>query len=255
MNDIVATIAAATLATGTAPATVGASQPSTVKSVVLVHGAFVDGSGWQSVYKILQRDGYDVTVVQNPTATLGEDVETTKRAIAAAPGKVILVGHSYGGVVISQAGSDPKVAGLVYIAAFAPDDGESVETLISTPVPGAPKPPILPPVDGFLFLDKVKFADAFAADVPSEEARFMANSQVPWGVAALSAKVTSPAWRSKPSFYLVATDDKMIPPAAQRNMAKRAGAHVEEAAGSHAIYVSKPDIVAAFIVKAARAAK
>jgi len=176
-----------------------AGPRSSVKSIVLVHGAFVDGSGWQGVHSILKRDGFDVTIVQNPTASLDEDVAATTRAIAAAPGRVILVGHSYGGAVISQAGSNPKVAGLVYIAAFAPDEGESVETLIAKPVPGAPKPPILPPADGFLSLDKAKFAGAFAADLPLREAKFMADSQVPWGAAALSAKITHPAWRSKPA--------------------------------------------------------
>lgn len=178
----------------------------------------------------------------------------TKRAIAAADGKVILVGHSYGGVVVSEAGTDPKVAGLVYVAAFAPDKGESVNSLIANPPPGAPVPPILPPNDGYLFLDSAKFAAAFAADVKPEVAQFMAASQVPWGVAALQGAVTEPAWKVKPSWYLVAKDDHMIPPPAQRQMAARAGAKVEEVAGSHAVYVSKPAAVAAIIEKAARGA-
>ncbi len=233
-------------------ASAGTDARSAVKSIVLVHGAFVDGSGWIGVYNILKQQGFDVTIVQNPTQSLADDVAITKRAIAAAAGQVILVGHSYGGAIISQAGTDPKVAGLVYVAAFMPDAGESVETLISTPVPGVTPPPILPPADGFLFLDNRKFADAFAADIPHGDAVFMADSQVPWGVEALSAKVTVPAWRSKPSWYLVAADDRMIPPVAQRQMAARAGAHVEEASGSHAIYVSTPEIVAALIVKAAQ---
>src|SRR5436190_16694568 len=197
-------------------------------SVVLVHGGFVDGSGWQGVHQILSDQGYEVIVVQNPTITLANDVAFTRRAIAAARHPVVLVGHSYGGVVITEAGNDPKVTSLAYIAAFAPDAGESVETLIANPPPGAPVPPILPPQDGFLKLDSDKFAASFAADVDPATAQFMADSQVPWGVSALAGKVSVPAWKSKPSYYLVASDDHMIPPAAQRAMAKRAGAKVVE---------------------------
>ena len=221
-------------------------------SVVLVHGGFVDGSGWQKVHARLKDNGYNVTVVQNPTLSLEDDVAVTRRAIAQAPGKVILVGHSYGGVVITEAGNDPKVAGLVYIAAFAPDNGESVSALIKDPPPGAPVPPILPPQDGFLFLDKAKFAASFAADVEPEKAAFMADSQVPWGLDALGGAVSDPAWKKKPSWYLVATEDRMIPPPAQRQMSKRAGAAVVEETGSHAIYVSHPEVVAAIIKKAAQ---
>ena len=225
------------------------------KTVVLVHGGFVDGSGWEGVYKILRKDGYTVAIVQNPTISLADDVAATKRIIAAQNGPVILVGHSYGGAVITEAGNDPKVAGLVYITAFAPDKGESVSTLIKDPPPGAPVPPILPPQDGYLFLDKLKFATSFAADVEPERAAFMADSQVPWGVEALSGTISEPAWKTKPSWYLIATDDKMIPPAAQRFMSERAGSTVVEAAGSHAIYVSQPHAVAAVIEKAAGAGK
>jgi pimeloyl-ACP methyl ester carboxylesterase len=221
-------------------------------TVVLVHGGFVDGAGWVGVYNILKQDGYDVSVVQNPTTSLADDVVATRLAIAQAQGPVVLVGHSYGGVVVTEAGTDPKVAGLVYIAAFAPDKGESVQSLIADPPPGAPAPPILPPVDGYLFLDKAKFRDSFAADVGEAKAAFMADSQVPWGVDALSGAVSEPAWKTKPSWYLVATEDKMIPPPAQRQMSKRAGSTVVEAAGSHAIYVSKPETVAALIAKAAK---
>jgi pimeloyl-ACP methyl ester carboxylesterase len=192
--------------------------------------------------------------VQNPTTSLADDVAVTRRAIAAAPGKVVLVGHSYGGVVVSEAGTDSKVAAVVYIAAFAPDAGESVSSLIANPPPGAPVPPILPPVNGFLFLDKKKFADSFAADVRPEVASFMADSQVPWGVDALSGKVTQPAWKVKPTWYLVATDDRMIPPDAQRLMSKRAGSTVVEVKGSHAIYVSQPEAVAGLIEAAAKQA-
>jgi pimeloyl-ACP methyl ester carboxylesterase len=223
-------------------------------SVVLVHGGFVDGSGWQGVHQRLVSDGYDVIVVQNPTASLVDDVAVTKRAIASAKHPVVLVGHSYGGVVITEAGNDPKVKSLAYIAAFAPDAGESVETLIANPAPGAPVPPILPPVDGFLALDHDKFAESFAADVDPPTARFMADSQVPWGIAALAGKVSVPAWKSKPSTYLVATDDRMIPPPAQHAMAGRAKASVVEAKGSHAIFVSKPDVVVAAIKQAAELA-
>ena len=223
-----------------------------VKNVVLVHGGFVDGSGWEGVYKALKKDGYTVTIVQNPTISLADDVAVTKRALAAQDGPVILVGHSYGGVVITEAGNDPKVAGLVYIAAFAPDKGESVSALIKDPPPGAPVPPILPPQDGFLFLDKAKFAASFAADVSADAAAFMADSQVPWGVEALGGAISEPAWKTKPSWYLVATEDKMIPPDAQRAMSKRAGSTVVEVKGSHAVYVSQPQAVASLIEKAAK---
>lgn len=192
-------------------------------AVVLVHGGFVDGSGWEGVYKILKKDGHDVSIVQNPTSSLADDVAATKRILAAQNAPVILVGHSYGGVVITEAGNDPKVAGLVYIAAFAPESGESVSTLSKNPPPGAPVPPILPPQDGYLSLDSAKFVASFAADVSNEKAEFMANSQVAWGVEALNGAVSEPAWKNKPSWYLIATDDKMIPPPAQQFMAKRAG--------------------------------
>src|SRR3981189_2926223 len=220
-------------------------------NIVLVHGGFVDGSGWAAVYGILKKDGFNVVVVQNPTLSLTDDVAVTRRAIAAQRGAVLLVGHSYGGAVITEAGTDPKVAGLVYIAAFAPDKGESVSSLIKDPLPGAPVPPILPPQDGYLFLDEAKFRASFAADVSEAKAAFLADSQGPWGVAALSGGVSEPAWKTKPSWYLVATEDQMIPPPAQRQMATRAGATVAEAAGSHAIYISQPEAVAALIVKAA----
>ena len=211
----------------------------------------MDGSGWEDVYKLLRKDGYDVSIVQNSTISLADDVAATKRAVAAQDGPVILVGHSYGGVVITEAGNDPKVAGLVYIAAFAPDTGESVASLIKDPVPGAPVPPILPPQDGYLALDKAKFAASFAADVNKEKAEFMANSQVPWGAEALNGAISKPAWKSKPSWYLIATEDRMIPPAAQHFMSERAGSTVVEVKGSHAVYVSKPEAVAALIEKAA----
>jgi len=228
---------------------------SPVKNVVLVHGGFVDGSGWEGVYKILKKDGYSVTIVQNPTISLADDVAVTRRAIALQNGPVILVGHSYGGAVITESGNNPQVAGLVYIAAFAPDKGESVDSLIKDPPPNAPVPPILPPKEGFLFLDRAKFAASFAADVNPDVAAFMADSQVPWGVDALSGVISEAAWKSKPSWYLVTTDDKMIPPDAQRSMSKRAGSKVVEIKASHAVFVSQPQATASLIEKAAKEAR
>jgi pimeloyl-ACP methyl ester carboxylesterase len=221
-------------------------------NVVLVHGGFVDGAGWEGVYRILRKDGYAVSIVQNPTLSLAGDVAATKLVLAGQDRPVVLVGHSYGGVVVTEAGTDPKVAALVYIAAFAPDRGESVASLIKEPPPGAPVPPILPPQNGYLFLDKAKFHASFAADVEADRAAFMADSQVPWGVEALSGGVSAPAWKTKPSWYMVATEDHMIPPPAQRIMAKRAGSTVVEERGSHAIYVSQPGAVAALIAAAAK---
>jgi pimeloyl-ACP methyl ester carboxylesterase len=223
-----------------------------IQNVVLVHGGFVDGSGWQGVYDLLTADGFNVSVVQNQTLSLESDVETTTNVLDLQDGPTILVGHSYGGAVITEAGTHDSVAGLVYITAFAPDQGESVSTLIATLPPGAPQPPILPPQDGFLFLDREKFAASFAADVPAREAAFMADSQVPWGVEALNGTIADPAWRSKPSWYLIATDDRMIDPPLQRTMAERAGATTTEVPGSHAIYVSQPGAVASLITQAAQ---
>lgn len=227
----------------------------TSRNIVLVHGGFVDGSGWEAVYRVLRKEGHTVSVVQNPTISLRDDVSVTKRVIAAQSGPVVLVGHSYGGVVMTEAGNDPKVVALVYIAAFAPDTGESVSSLIKDPPPGAPVPPILPPQDGYLFLDKTQFPASFAADVDAGKAEFMADSQVPWGVEALKGTISQPAWKAKPSWYVVATDDRMIPPPAQRFMAERAGATVIEVAGSHAVYVSQPDVVAGLIAGAANSVK
>lgn len=222
-------------------------------NVVLVHGGFVDGSGWQGVYELLKQAGYKVSVVQHPTLTLEGDVTATRQVISSQDEPVILVGHSYGGAVITEAGTHPNVAALVYVAAFAPDSGESVNTLIANPPPDAPVPPILPPQDGFLFLDREKFPASFAGDLPAAQAEFMADSQLPWGVGALGGSITEPAWRVKPSWYLVATEDRMIPPPAQRAMSGRAGSTVVEARGSHSIYVSQPAAVAALIEQAASA--
>ena len=224
---------------------------SALGTVVLVHGGFVDGSGWQGVYGHLKNDGYNVAVVQNPTLSLQGDVAATNMVIDAQSEPVILVGHSYGGAVITEAGTNPNVVGLVYIAAFAPDAGESVNTLIANPPPGAPVPPILPPRDGFLFLDREKFHASFAGDVDDDQAAFMADAQVPWGIEALGGTITEPAWRSKPSWYLVTTEDRMIPPPAQQFMSERAGSTVVEVAASHSVYVSQPGAVAELIEKAA----
>jgi len=245
MTKTVVSLAALALAAG---ATIAAAAPyGNRPTIVLVHGAFVDGSGWAGVHHILRNDGYPVIVVQNPTTSLADDVAVTRRAIAAAESNVILVGHSYGGVVITEAGADPKVLALVYIAAFAPDQGESVSSLNANAPPGAPQLPILPPVDGFLLLDKNAFPSVFAADVAPDTSRFMADSQVPWGFQALEGKVSTPAWKTKPSWYLIPQDDKVIPPAAQRAMAGRAHATIREIPGSHAVYVANPDAIATLI--------
>ena len=227
---------------------------STRGNVVLVHGGFVDGSGWQGVYDALKADGYNVAIVQNPTFSLEGDVATTHRVIESMSGPVTLVGHSYGGAVITEAGTHDNVAALAYIAAFAPDKGESVNSLLEGLPPGGPQPPILPPVDGFLFLDREKFPASFAADLPAAQAQFMADSQVPWGLDALGGQVSQPAWRFKPSWYLVAGDDRMIPPPAQRSMAERIGARavVEVAGASHSVYVSQAAATADLIKQAAR---
>lgn len=227
-----------------------------VNDIVLVHGGFVDGSGWAGVYTLLENEGFSVSVVQNPTISLEGDVAATKLILDQQSGDAILVGHSYGGAIITEAGTHQKVVGLVYITAFAPDAGESVNTLIANPPPGALfAPPILPPVDGYLFLDKEKFAASFAADVEAATAKFMADSQVPWGVNALGGTITVPAWKHKPSWYLLVTDDKMIPLPAQRFMCERAGATSTEVPGSHAIYVSNPSAVAELIKTAASSSR
>ena len=231
---------------------VAAQAAGTKPSVVLVHGGFVDGSGWEGVYNILKKDGYEVSIVQNPTASLTDDVAFTRRVLEKQGGPVVLVGHSYGGAVITESGSAANVKALVYITAFAPDAGESVQTLTSNPAPGAPVPPIVPPKDGYLGLDVAKFPASFAGDLPLQKAQFMADSQVPWGMDAYMGKISQPAWKSKPSWYLVVTDDRMIPVAVQRTMAKRANATVVETKGSHSIYVSNPKVVASLIERAAK---
>ena len=232
-----------------------ATSDSESMNIVLVHGAWADGSGWEGVYHALRKEGFSVSVVQHPTISLAEDVKATRRVVAAQNGPVVLVGHSYGGAVITEAGNDPKVVALVYVAGWIPDKGESVASLIQDQIPpSAPVPPILPPQDGFLLLDKAKFPAAFAGDVDPERAAFMADAQLPWGLAAVSATISEPAWKTKPSWSLVTTEDRMIPPDAQRFMSNRAGATVVEVAGSHAVFVSQPAVVANLIVQAAKEA-
>ncbi len=220
-------------------------------TIVLVHGGFVDGSGWRGVYDALRSDGFDVRVVQNPTKSLADDDTTVRDVLDTIGGPVVLVGHSYGGAVITEAGTHDRVAALVYITAFAPDQGESVQSLIATFPADGPQPPILPPVNGYLFLDRAKFHESFAADLADEDAAFLADAQVPWGLGAPGGTITRAAWRVKPSWYLHVTDDRMIPPAAQASMAERTGATVVSTPGSHAIYVSQPKTVADLIRVAA----
>jgi len=222
-----------------------------IKNIVLVHGGFVDGSGWQGVYDHLTADGYRVSVVQNPTLSLAGDVAATHLVLDRIDGPAVLVGHSYGGAVITEAGNHPNVAALAYITAFAPDKAESVNSLIAGFPADGPQPPILPPVDGFLFLDRDKFHASFAADLPARQAAFMADAQVPWGVNALDAAISEAAWRIKPSQYLLTTQDRMIPLSAQRAMAERIGAAITEVPASHSVYASRPQVVASLIKQAA----
>jgi pimeloyl-ACP methyl ester carboxylesterase len=216
-------------------------------TVVLVHGGFVDGSGWRGVYDELRADGTDVRVVQHATKSLADDAATTRDILDSVDGPVILVGHSYGGAVITEAGTHDKVAALVYITAFAPDQGESVNTLLGGFPQDGPQPPILPPVNGYLFLERAKFHESFAADISDDDAAFQADSQVPWGLDALGETITEAAWRSKPSWYLHVSDDRMIPPVVQTSMAARIGATVVETPGSHSIFASQPKVVADII--------
>ena len=250
-SSVLATLFIAIASIGVAAATTAAHAAERINNVVLVHGGFVDGSGWEAVYKSLKAKGYNVAIVQNSTHSLADDVAMTKAVIDAQDGPVVLVGHSYGGVVVSEAGNDPKVSRLVYIAAFQLDAGESIKKMFDKAPPGGPVPPILPPSNGYLMLDKAKFAASFAADVKPERAAFLASAQVPWGVDAFTGEVTTASWHSKPSWYLLTQDDKMIPPDLQHFMSKRAGATVVETRGSHAVYESRPASVAAIIEKAA----
>ena len=251
MNKLFGAAAAAALV-ATAAHAAPAEKP---VSIVLVHGAFVDGSGWQKVYTQLTRDGYEVLVAQNSTATLDGDVATATRAIQNARHPVILVGHSYGGMVITEAGNDPKVRRLVYVAAYIPDTGETVASLTATPIPGYAPVPILPPQDGYLTVETTKFPRFFAADVDPNLTRFMAASQVPWGLTAVTTKIDQPAWKTKPTYDLITTEDHMIPTPQQRQMVARAHAHSTDVTSSHAVMLSHPDQVVAYIEQVAAEAQ
>ncbi|UPJ52646.1 alpha/beta hydrolase [Bradyrhizobium sp. 200] len=244
MKPLISALAAMSIAT--AQAAPAASAERTV-SVVLVHGAFVDGSGWKSTYDILSDAGYEVLVVQQPTITLRDDVAETERVIAKARHPVILVGHSYGGMVITEAGNNPKVRSLVYLAAFAPDAGESVSTLAEAPAPAGEHKAPLVAEGNYLLVDRDKFSASFAADVDVATTRFMGAAQLPWGLQAVQTKVDRVAWKAKPTYYMVTSEDHMIPPTAQRSMARRSGAKVTELKSSHAVMLSHPREVAAFI--------
>lgn len=223
-----------------------------IRNVILVHGAFADGAGWEGLHRILATKGYTVAVVQHPTRSFAEDVGYVSRAISAMDGPVILIGHSYGGAVITEAGRDPKVKALVYVAGWVPDAGQSVFSLIGNLPAGSAQPPILPPQDGFIIVDPERFPDSFAQDVEPAKAKFMAIAQVPWGLEAANGTVSEPAWKSKPSWYLLTTEDRMIPPEGQRVMADHAGMRVTEVAGSHAVFMSRPEVVASMIEEAAQ---
>lgn len=226
-----------------------AVQAAPVKNIVLVHGAFVDGSGWKSVYDILSHDGYKVTLVQEPLTSFAEDIAATRRVLDQQQGPVILVGHSYGGAIITQAGNDPKVAGLVYIAAHALDAGEN-RAEISKKYPNTAHP-FIKTSDGYVMLDPQYFPGDFATDLPKEQAIFQAQSQIPTSPTSLAAVVTEAAWRTKPSWYMVAKSDKIINPDLERMYAKRAKSHTVEVDGSHAVFQSHPKDVAALIEQAA----
>jgi pimeloyl-ACP methyl ester carboxylesterase len=236
-------------------ATAQADAAVTAKNIVIVHGAFADGSGWEGVYRILTKDGYNVTIVQNPLTSLDADVTATKNALASQDGPAVLVGHSYGGAVITQAGDDAKVKSLVYVAAYVPDAGESVGDLLAAADKSVPAPPIL--IDGekgIALLDRAKFPEAFAADVNRKKAEFMAASQAPLGLPAVGTKLTIAAWKSKPSYYIISSDDHMIPPADEKKFAAKANAvQTFEFKASHAVFISQPEKVAKVIEQAATA--
>jgi pimeloyl-ACP methyl ester carboxylesterase len=224
-----------------------------VENIVLVHGAFADGSGWQPVYNILKKKGYNVKVVGNSNFGLEQDATTTQNVLDRLKGPAILVGHSYGGAIITKAGMSDQVAGLVYVAAFAPNSGETLGAIIASGTPD-PKSGFLPPENGFVWYDKDKFHGGFCADLPDEEAEFMADSQVPVSVSSFGYLNGEPAWKHKPTWYCVATEDHTIPPDAERFWAKRMNAQVTEIKGSHVIFISQPEKVAAVIDEAAKKA-
>jgi pimeloyl-ACP methyl ester carboxylesterase len=231
-----------------------ANAQTTVKNIVLVHGAFADGSGWEGVYKILTKKGYKVSIVSNPLTGFVDDVAAVKRVIDRQDGPVILVAHSYGGAVITEAGNDPKVAGLVYISAFVPDANQTLLQLLQSGLP-APTSGTLPPdSNGFVWYDRAKFHASFCADLSDEQASFMADAQIPLSASVLGSSITNPAWKTKSSWYIVATEDHELSPDAERLAAKRAGAVVTEIKGSHVVFISQPKAVSAVNEAAAQGA-
>lgn len=242
-----ASILALTGASSAAPAT-GA-----VRNIVLVHGAFADGSGWKPVADILKADGYSVSVVQQPMTSIADDVAATVRVLDMQSGPTVLVGHSYGGAVITEAGNHANVASLVFVAAFAPDEGEALGAL-SGSIPAAAHS-IAPTTDGYLFVDTAQFPADFAADLPAASAEFMAVSQMPINGKIWGTSIAAPAWKVKPSFAILTTEDRMINPELQRSMYGRAKSEITEIAGSHAVFLSQPQAVADVIEAAAQAAK
>ena len=243
---LAAVVVAASSAVEAGPAAIGA-----VKNIVLVHGAITDGSGWRGVYDILTKDGYRVSVVQQPLTGLADDVAATKRVIDQQDGPVILVGHSYGGSIITVAGADPKVRALVYVAALQPDAGETSNQLAASMPAEVPSSDLKPTKDGFVFLDPTKFAADVAADLPPAQAEYMAHAQMPVAAAAFDAPVTVAAWHDKPSYGIVATADRALNPMLARWMYKRSGAKITEIKASHLVYISQPDAVASVIETAA----
>jgi pimeloyl-ACP methyl ester carboxylesterase len=248
-NDIIT--GASTTNLGSSTLAGMASEATGVKNVVLVHGAFADGSGYKALYKVLSQNGYQVTVVQNPLTSLEDDVAATRVVLDKQDGPTILAGHSWGGAVITQAGNHPNVAGLVYVAAFSPDEGESLGKLLS-PYPPDPKNGILPPANGFSWYDKAKFHEGFCADLSKEQADLMADSQVPVAASAFTYVFKEIAWKSKPTWHIVATEDHSLPPDLERFMGKRTGGKVSEIKGSHAFFMSHPKEVADIIEGAAK---
>jgi len=244
-------VAAAAAAVALLSAAVAPARAEPVKNVVLVHGAFADGSGWRRLADILRKDGYTVSIVQEPETSLADDVAAANRVLDRQSGPAVLVGHSYGGAVITEAGNNAHVASLVYVAAFAPDEGEKLGALLGSVAPAANSTG--PTADGYLMVDQAKFPADFAADVPAAEAQFMAISQVLLSASVLGTPITAPAWKTKPSYGIVATQDRMINPDLERSMYKRAGAKVTEIKGSHAVFISKPNDVARVIEQAAKA--
>lgn len=250
MNKHLLLAAASAVLIATATIAAATPAPPSVKNIVLVHGAFADGSGWAAVAKILRRDGFTVSVAQPPETSLEDDVAAANRTIDAMGGPVVLVGHSYGGIIITAAGNNEHVKSLVYVAAFQPDTGESLGSLAASKPAASAGPK--PSTDGFLYLDQPSFHADFCADLPAQEAEFMAQSQVGLSVKAAGAPAATPAWKSKPSFAIVATNDHAINPDLERSMYKRSGSTVTELSSSHVVYISHPAEVAAVIERAAR---